>query len=150
MRCFLFALRGIVAAYKRERNLRIHSAAAYFAVSAGFICGISYGEWLAVIICIGLVTAAELINTAVEAACDAVTRSLSEEIKLAKDTAAGAVLILSAASFSVGLAIFLRGENFGRGIERFDEHPWLWVALILSIVFFIKIIFFTWRENNDK
>ncbi len=150
MRCFIFALRGIAAVYKRERNLRIHSAAAYFAISAGVICDISYGEWLAVIICVGLVTAAELFNTAVEAVCDAVTRDFSCEIRLAKDAAAAGVLLSAAASFAVGLAVFLKNDNFRSGIEQFKEHPWLWACLILSVAIFIKIIFFTWREKHDK
>ena len=150
MSSFKNALRGIAAAYRRERNLRIHSAAAYFVTAAGVICGISRAEWVAVIICIGLVISAELINTAVESACDAQTLERRPEIKLAKDAAAGAVLVLAIAAATVGLIIFTRDESLSRGIGSFREHPWLWAAAAVSLAFFIKIIFFTWRDRDGR
>ena len=150
MRCFKYALQGIASAYRRERNLRIHSAAAWFVTAAGVICGISGAEWIAVAICIGLVISAELVNTAIESVCDAVTAERRPEIKIAKDAAAGAVLVLAAAAAAVGLIIFLRAENFSRGMESFRAHPWLLAAAAVSLAFFTKIIFFTWREKDGR
>lgn len=149
MKCFLWAAKGIAAAYRRERNLRIHSAAAYFVLWAGVISRISPLEWTAVAICIGAVIAAELFNTALEAACDALTREQSPHIRLAKDAAAGAVLVLAVTSIAVGIAIFVQADNFARGVEAFGSYPLLWAVLAVSLLLFIKIIFFTWRDRHD-
>ena len=64
-------------------------------------------EWIAVILCIGAVLAAEGVNSAIEALCDKVSPEYDEAIKHTKDLAAGAVLILAVMSIIVGLLIFV-------------------------------------------
>ncbi|MGM9520954.1 MAG: diacylglycerol kinase family protein [Oscillospiraceae bacterium] len=150
MRCFYYAFRGIASAYRRERNMRIHSATAFYAVCAGFLCGIAPAEWLAVVICIAAVISLELLNTALEALCDEVAQGYSRYVRIAKDCAAGAVLVFAAASIVVGLVIFLKEENFAQGTEYIASNPWTWAAALVSLAFFIKIIFFTWRKTDDK
>ena len=76
-------------------------------VVAGALLGLSSLEWVAVILCIGAVLAAEGINSAIEALCDRVSTEYDEAIKHAKDLAAGAVLILAVMSVAVGLLIFI-------------------------------------------
>jgi hypothetical protein len=53
----------------------------------------------------------ELVNTALENACDAVTKQTNRQIKLCKDAAAGAVLIMAAGAVAVWLILLLRGRN---------------------------------------
>lgn len=73
------------------------------------LLGLSTFEWIAVILCIGAVLAAEGVNSAIEALCDKVSPEYDEAIKHTKDLAAGAVLILAVMSIIVGLLIlFLR------------------------------------------
>lgn len=71
------------------------------------LLGLSTFEWIAVILCIGAVLAAEGVNSAIEALCDKVSPEYDEAIKHTKDLAAGAVLILAVMSVIVGLLIFV-------------------------------------------
>ncbi len=70
MRCFFFALRGFAYAVRTQRNMRVHLCFAFYVILAGLVTGISQSEWLAVLLCIGFVTALECANTAVETMCD--------------------------------------------------------------------------------
>ena len=76
-------------------------------IVAGGLLGLSTFEWIAVILCIGAVLAAEGVNSAIEALCDKVSPEYDEAIKHTKDLAAGAVLILAVMSVIVGLLIFV-------------------------------------------
>ena len=81
--------------------------AAIVAVIAGLVFNISSVEWFFVILIIGLVAAAEMINTAIERCVDLVTKEYKELAKNAKDIAAGAVLVMSMFSVVIGIIIFL-------------------------------------------
>ena len=101
LRSFGHAFAGIGNALRTEAHLRFHLAAALLVLTAAAICGFS-PERLAVLwVLCGLVIALELVNTAIEHACDAVTRDCNAHIKLAKDMAAGAVLAASIAAVAV-------------------------------------------------
>ena len=87
-----------------------HSAngfAAVCVVTAGCLTGLSVMEWIAVIFAIGMVLAAEAVNSSIEALADLVSPDYNEAIKRTKDLAAGAVLILAIAAAIVGLLIFI-------------------------------------------
>lgn len=103
---FRFAFCGVGCCFATQRNMRIHFAVAVLVVVAGLVCGISVLEWCAVVLCIGMVCALECVNTAVEAAVDLVTEEFHPLAKVAKDCAAGAVLIAAVASVVVGLLVF--------------------------------------------
>lgn len=104
---FSYAIEGIVTALKRERNMRIHFAMAILAIVLSFVLDISRGERTAVILSISTVMGAELINTSIEALVDLVTEDFKPLAKIAKDTAAGAVLITAVGAFLVGIVVFL-------------------------------------------
>ena len=97
---FGYAFQGIFTCIRKERNMKIHCTVAVLVVIAGLILGISVTEWC---ICLGL----ELVNTAVEAVVDLVTEERHPLAKIAKDTAAGAVLIAAIMAAIVGLIIFV-------------------------------------------
>lgn|GEM_PF-2073568 len=78
-----------------------------FVVAAGVVFGISHYEWLAVLICCGLVLGMEVINMAVEAAVDIAAKSRDPLAKKAKDAAAGASLVVCVFSAAVGLIVFV-------------------------------------------
>ncbi len=107
LRSFKYAGRGIARLIGREHNAWIHCAAAVCVVIAGFLFRLSGLEWVAVVLCIGAVFAAEGFNSAIEALCDRVSPEYDEAIKHAKDLAAGAVLIFAIMSVVVGLLIFI-------------------------------------------
>lgn len=106
-RAFSCAWAGIAYAFTSQRNLKIHCACAVLAVIAGFAFGISEAGWLAVIVCIMMVTALEVVNTAVESVVDLVSPEWNELAKHAKDCAAGAVYLAAAGSVVVAAVVFL-------------------------------------------
>ena len=101
-----FALTGLHTAWKYEFNMRIHCILTLIAIAAGICAKLSVLEWLILSLTITLVLFAELINTALEANVDLVTKEHRPEAKLAKDVAAGAVLITSLNALIVAWLLF--------------------------------------------
>lgn len=104
---FKYALDGIISAVHLEPNIKIHLAVAVAVIIAGLWFQINRIEWLLIIISIGLVFALELTNTAIETVVNSFTKDSHPGAKLAKDIAAGAVLVVTITSMIVGLIIFL-------------------------------------------
>jgi len=90
---FNHAIDGIVYALRTQRNMRVHVVIAAAAVIAAVLLGVTRLQLVAVIFAIMLVWTAELVNTAVEAAVDLATDHFDPLAKIAKDVAAGAVLV---------------------------------------------------------
>ena len=104
-RAFACAFEGIDNA-ARGRNFKIECAIGLLAVVLGFAFRISHPEWLAVIICIGVVLGFEVANTAIESVVDLASPGYDERAKRAKDCAAGAVLVASIAALAVGIMLY--------------------------------------------
>ena len=104
---FGYAFEGIFTGIKKERNMKIHCVAMLCVVAAGFVFRISVSEWCICLILFGMILSLELVNTALEAVVDLVTEERRPLAKLAKDTAAGAVLIAAIMAAGVGLLIFV-------------------------------------------
>jgi len=103
---FQYAFKGVAAALASERNLRVHFVIALIVIGAGFYFDITAMEWCVVIICIGLVIAFEMVNTAIEDLVDLVTQEWKPLAGKIKDAAAGAVLIASIVALVAGIIIF--------------------------------------------
>ena len=104
---FKYALKGIKHLFRYEHNAWIQATAAIFIIALGFILHISKTEWALIIICIGFVFMAEILNTALELMVDHVSPEFNERAGKIKDLAAGGVLICSIVSLSVGLIVIL-------------------------------------------
>lgn len=104
---FKYAFNGITALFAHEANAKIHLSVAVCVIIAGFVFNIATWEWCAVILCIGGVFMAEGFNTAIEKLCDKVSPKHDPLIKIAKDVAAGAVLLYVFGAVFCGLIIFL-------------------------------------------
>lgn len=104
---FGYAIEGIFAGIRGERNMKIHCFAAVCVVVAGVLFHISVTEWCICLVLFGLILSLELVNTAIEAVVDLVTEDKKPLAKLAKDTAAGAVLIAAVMAAMAGLLIFV-------------------------------------------
>ncbi|OGI06586.1 MAG: hypothetical protein A2Y40_07650 [Candidatus Margulisbacteria bacterium GWF2_35_9] len=100
------AVRGFFVAVRRERNLKIHILIAIIVIVAGVYFKISRFEWIAIVFAINIVILSELINTAIELTIDLYTKKYRETAKLAKDIAAGAVLVSSTLAIVIGLFVF--------------------------------------------
>jgi len=101
------ALDGVVWALKTQPNYRIHLVLSFLVVCFGFFFSISYVEWLIVIMLITLGLVIETLNTGLEATTDAITREWREEIKVAKDVAAAAMLTFAIGSIVISSIIFI-------------------------------------------
>ncbi|WP_276879358.1 diacylglycerol kinase family protein [Bacteroides heparinolyticus] len=104
---FSYAWKGIRCCIGKEQNLSFHLIAAIIVVIAGFILSITKIEWTIVILCIGVVIAAELFNTAIERLVDLVSPQQHPIAGKVKDIAAGAVLVCAVTAAIIGLIIFV-------------------------------------------
>lgn len=102
---FGYALAGIRHTLKTQRNAQIHVAAAGMVLILGLIAHLSRLEWAILALTSGSVIAAEMLNTATEAAMDYATTEYHPQIKIVKDVAAGAVLVAAITAVIVGLLI---------------------------------------------
>lgn len=103
---FNLAWQGVAAGVRNQDSFAVHLPAAALALGLGGWLRISNLEWALVALAIGLVLALELINSALEALAKGLTAEQNQLVGRALDTAAGAVLVASAASLAVGVLIF--------------------------------------------
>ena len=104
---FKYAFEGIITTIKEERNMFIHFLIAIIVVITGVYVRLSLNEWLICLLLFALVFSLELINTAIENTVDLVTTKKNKKAKIAKDAAAGAVLIAAIFASIIGIIIFL-------------------------------------------
>ncbi len=104
---FGYAFEGLRYLFGTQRNAQIHMGITILTVVLGFFFGISRLEWVAVVLTIGLVIAAEGLNTAVEAVVDLASPGRHPLAKIAKDVAAGTVLLTAFCAVVVGLLVFV-------------------------------------------
>lgn len=100
---FGYAFEGI----RKERNMKIHCLAVIAVTVAGTFLHIKPVEWCICLLLFGLILSLELVNTALEAVVDLVTKEKKPLAKIAKDTAAGAVLVSAIAAAIIGCIIFV-------------------------------------------
>jgi diacylglycerol kinase (ATP) len=104
---FRHALNGVLLSFKTQRHLRVHFIVAVLVLIAGFVWRLPRAELLILIGAISLVILAELLNTALETVVDLVTTDYHPLAKVAKDVAAGAVLVASVNAALIGVLLFL-------------------------------------------
>jgi diacylglycerol kinase len=103
---FGFALQGFRYTLATERNIRVMLGGAAFAVVMGLVLQLDLVSWAIVLLCIGCVLAAELMNTAIETVVDLVSPEYHPIAGHAKDIAAAAVYVLSFLVAVVGVCVF--------------------------------------------
>jgi diacylglycerol kinase (ATP) len=144
---FNYAFEGIIHVLRTQRNMRIEFAVAAVVLVAGLATDVSRLELIALLLAIAFVLITEMINTAVEAAIDVATTSFDPMAKLAKDIAAGAVLIAVMNAIAIGYLVF-SGEVADRtstGLDRIRDAPakLTLVALVLVVLVVIATKAFT-------
>lgn len=107
IKSFQHAFCGILTSFVIGRNIKVHYTALLVAVLGGLYFGISKLEFLAILLISAQVISLEMVNTAIERTVDLVTSDYHVYAKIAKDVAAGAVLIASIAAIIIGGIIFL-------------------------------------------
>ena len=143
------AFEGIIHVLRTQRNMRIHFAVAFLVLIAALVVNVTKLELIALLISITFVLIAEMLNTGIEAAIDIATTSFDPMAKLAKDIAAGAVLIATVNAVLVGYLVFA-GKVADRSsvlLERLRQAPaeLTLVALMLTVIIVIATKAYTGR-----
>ena len=102
-----YGFNGILYTLKHERNMVIHFLVMILVIIAGIVFKITFVEWGVCFVLFALVLSLELMNTALENVVDLVTEEKKAKAKVAKDAAAGAVLVAAIFAVIIGISIFL-------------------------------------------
>src|SRR3954470_7352447 len=135
---FNYAIEGVIHVLRTQRNMRIHFVIAVAVLVTAAAVGVSKIELIVLLLSITFVLVAEMIYTAVEGTIDVATTSFDPMAKLAKDIAAGAVLIASAAAVGIGYLVFARRlqDPSAHLIERVRDAPvdLTLIALLVTVI----------------
>lgn len=102
-----YAWAGLRYAVKTQRNMRFHFFATVTVLIAAWLASVTWLELAMLALAITLVLVAEMVNTALETVVNLAEEKFNPMAKVAKDVAAGAVLLASAGAVVIGLAVFL-------------------------------------------
>jgi diacylglycerol kinase (ATP) len=138
---FNYAFEGVIHVLRTQRNMRIHFGAAAAVLIAALATGVDRLELVALLLAIAFVLIAEMVNSAIEAAIDVATSSFDPLAKLAKDIAAGAVLIASVNAIAVGYLVFSGhvSESTTNFFDRLRDAPIKLTIIALILVIIIVI-----------
>jgi diacylglycerol kinase (ATP) len=140
---FNYAFEGLIYVLATQRNMRIHFVAASAALVAAVMVGVERWEFIAIVFAAAFVIVAEMMNTAIESAIDVATSTFNPLAKIAKDVAAGAVLIATFNALAIAYLVF--GQRIDGGSPRIlvqlrdvDVHI-TFVALVLTFLAVIAL-----------
>jgi diacylglycerol kinase (ATP) len=138
---FNYAFEGIIHVLRTQRNMRIHFVVAAIVLILGLASDVSRIELIALLLAIAFVLIAEMLNTAIEGAIDVATTEFDPMAKLAKDIAAGAVLIATINAVAVGYLVFSGAvaHRSERLLDRLRDAPAQITLIALVIVIIIVI-----------
>lgn len=142
---FVYAWNGIRAAVQEERNFRFHLSAAVYAVAAAILAELDAVGMALILLCIFLVLAMELMNSAVERAVDKPDTTHWWSAGAAKDMAAGAVLITALGAACV--AGCLLAPRLGVIAAKLAASP---ASMVLLVVSLLLAYLFTFRYHKQK
>ncbi len=107
MKKFAYAIRGIIDSLK-EQSVFTQVLLGLLAIAGGITIKLEPYEWLAFLICIGMVISLEMINSCIEKICDMYKREYDERIRVIKDYSSGAVLVACFFALCVCLFVVIR------------------------------------------
>jgi diacylglycerol kinase (ATP) len=136
-----WAFEGVIHVLRTQRNMRIHFAVATVVLVLAFSYGVTKLELMALLVAISFVLIAEMVNTAIEATIDLATTSFDPLAKIAKDIAAGAVLIAAVNAIVVGYLVFADRltQPSSRLVTRVREAPINLTLIALILILLIVI-----------
>ncbi len=136
-----FAIEGILHGTKTQRHLRYHFCSAALVLVGSYVIGVSRVEFLIIALAVILVLSTEMLNSAVEAVVDLLSPEFSEKARVAKDIAAGAVLIAAVGAAVIGyIILFPHIEAFFHAGFRIAKHSKGDTSLIAFILVMISVI----------
>jgi diacylglycerol kinase (ATP) len=132
-RSFKYAGRGIAYCVKNERNMRIHLVVAAYVLIFSPFYAFTQTQYILLLLTIGIVLFAETVNTAIEAIVNLETQCYDNLARIAKDVAAGAVLICAIFAAAVGIILYLKPVTIMYIIHFLVANPVLGVLFLLSL-----------------
>ncbi len=142
------AIEGIIYSVKTQRHMRYHLFAALAALILSLFLNISRTEFIMLSMAIVLVLVTELLNTAIETTIDMISETFHPLAKVAKDVAAGVVLLASIGAMTLGYLILYPAlkSSLARGFWRIKKAPndvvaFVSLAVVVIIVIIIKAMF---------
>lgn len=106
MNIIKYSCDGIRAYASDGKSIIIYIFGAIIEIAAGFLFHINGLEWILIICMLGIILAVELLNTAIEATCDAITKDFNPYIKVAKDCGSGATFVIVIVMLALNIIIF--------------------------------------------
>jgi diacylglycerol kinase (ATP) len=147
---FNYAFEGLIHVLRTQRNMRVHFLVAGIVLVVALVVGVTKIELIALLISITFVLVAEMINTAVEGAIDVATSSFDPMAKLAKDIAAGAVLLSTINAVAVGYLVFSgkAADRSARLLDRVRDAPAELTIVALAVTVIIVISLKAWTRSG--
>ena len=142
---FRYAAAGFLCCIGSERNMRIHLSAFVLLSVFSYYYGLDRYEYLLFVLVCGLVLFAEMVNTAVEAIIDLVSPSYQTLAKVAKDVAAGAVLLTAAVAVIIGIGLFSDIDRLYAVAMLFWQAP---IRLLIPVILIPAALFFIFKGNG--
>lgn len=102
-----YSIQGLVYGYRNEQSLWLHGICSLMAIILGIILDISFNQWAIILIALVIVLAVELLNTAIEATVDLITKEIHPLAKIAKDCGSAAAFVSSIMALIICLFIFI-------------------------------------------
>ena len=136
-----FAIEGILHGARTQRHLRYHFFSAALVILISYVLGISRTEFITVSLAVIIVLSAEMMNSAIEAIVDLLSPEYAEKARIAKDIAAGAVLITAFGAAVLGYVILFPyiQSSFREGLH-IAKHSKEEISLIALILVLITVI----------
>lgn len=144
-KAFAYAWHGIAHTVKTQRNFRFHIAAMVYVTAFSLFYELTRGEYVLLALTFSSVISAELMNTAIEAAVDLCSPEQHRLAKIAKDAAAGAVLVTAFFAVIVGVLLFGDIAVIKEIFRYYSSHIPALVGLICS---FVAAWFFIFRKSK--
>ncbi len=123
LRSFRFAWEGLHFVFNTQRHMRVHVLMMTLVLGAAWGLGVTTYELLHLLSAFALVLITEMINTAIEQTVDLTVKTYDPRAKVAKDVAAGAVLIAAAYAMAVGFLGVASSPTFWRAMQHIPEGP---------------------------
>ena len=153
LRSFNFAWEGLTFCFSTQRHMRVHFAIMALVLMAAWGLQVSQDELLHLLLAMVLVLMAEMVNTAVEYTIDLTTDGYDPRAKVAKDVAAGAVLLAAVYSVTVGILVFATNRQLAEIVRRMPPHaslPHMGVIQVVVLGLQLLSIFITYVKKATR
>lgn len=142
-RSFRNAFKGVLFCIKNERNMRIHLTTSVYVLAFSPFYHFDSGRYIMLLIVIGMVLFAETVNTSIEAVINLHTQWYDNLARIAKDVAAGAVLICTFFATAVGCILFFKPAIIMYIVHFLFVYP-IWGCLFLISMPVTALFIFCW------